>query len=343
MTPPPAVVAGPLVPATPSPAPAVAQTPIAPKAEMTPPPSVARVPAAPDITVTPAAPTIPSVAPTPAGSANPSVAVTPAVPATPSVALTPAVPVATTPPAVPPAGVPTEASVASASVAAPATRPAVAVVRPATRPALSPAEQFDRAEAEFARITNLPLDQQPLEGLRWRYRTFVRDGSLPADVRQTAEARVAALQLRIDARGQMTQTLATAAAADAKQQALRAEQQELADRIRRQQLATFAAVGTLRVSSLQQTGATLYRLTDPGTGPDAGLPPQQRPEVHRPGRPVRRRPRPDHDRRRRRPAVRHPRPDAEVVDAARVNNGVTAAISPPSLLKQASEASLAGN
>jgi len=51
-----------------------------------------------------------------------------------------------------------------------------------------------------------------------------------------------------------------------KQLALQAEREELEGRIKNSGVKYFAAVGTLRVSSLQQGGGTLYRLTDPKTG-----------------------------------------------------------------------------
>ena len=51
-----------------------------------------------------------------------------------------------------------------------------------------------------------------------------------------------------------------------RQQALKAEQQELADQIKKNDVALYAAVGTLRTSSFQSGQTTLYRLTDPQTG-----------------------------------------------------------------------------
>jgi hypothetical protein len=48
--------------------------------------------------------------------------------------------------------------------------------------------------------------------------------------------------------------------------ALKAEQQELEDRMKANQVKLYTAVGTLRTSSLQQGGMILYRLTDPANG-----------------------------------------------------------------------------
>jgi len=52
----------------------------------------------------------------------------------------------------------------------------------------------------------------------------------------------------------------------AKQMALRAEQGELEQRVKANEVTFYTAVGTLRTSSLQQGQVTLYRLTDPANG-----------------------------------------------------------------------------
>ena len=52
----------------------------------------------------------------------------------------------------------------------------------------------------------------------------------------------------------------------AKQQALKAEQEELAAQVKKNEVVMYAAVGTLRTSSMQQGATTLYRLTDPASG-----------------------------------------------------------------------------
>ena len=228
----------------------------------------------------------------------------------------------------------------------PSTRPTVVALAkaPSTRPAvvLTPRQRFDLAEVEFARCSKLPLDRQPLEGLRWRYRTLAATTTLPSSIRQTSLARVDTLNLRIDARQQLAEATRTAKLADDRQKSLVQEQQELSDRIRTGQVTTYAALGKLRFSSLQQSGATLYRLCDPTTNRTmvylrsndakyAGLVDQfigvhgqvtADPTL----------------------SLRYVTPtDAEVVDVAKVNNGVTAPISPPSLMPKPAEASAGGN
>src|SRR5690606_10958390 len=53
---------------------------------------------------------------------------------------------------------------------------------------------------------------------------------------------------------------------DERKLALNAEKQELEERIEKNQMTVYTAVGTLRTSSLQNGQQVLYRLTDPGTG-----------------------------------------------------------------------------
>ncbi len=229
----------------------------------------ARPAAAPAVVSAPVAPPPPPAVPVTANT--PMVPAVPTPPAAPPVTPPPAVATAVAP-ATRPAAADDAAVAASAHVAADATtRPtavAVAVARPATtRPAVaSPRQRFDSAEVEFARVTKLPLEKQSLDGLHARYATLANNAGLPASLRAVAQNRAAALAVRIDVRKQLADANASAVAAADRQKAAAAEQDELAQRVKAQQVVTYAAVGTLRVSSLQQSGPTLYRLTDPATG-----------------------------------------------------------------------------
>jgi hypothetical protein len=77
---------------------------------------------------------------------------------------------------------------------------------------------------------------------------------------------VATIELRSAAARQYVEAQKLDAQAKARTLALQAEQQELQQKARENQVAIYTVLGTLRISSLQQSGATLYRLTDPGTG-----------------------------------------------------------------------------
>jgi hypothetical protein len=323
-----------------------------------PPPAAAAAVMPPSAAPTVVAPA-PAVAPVPAVTPAAAPAVAPVVPpvavAQPAPVAPPATVAAT--PVAPPAAVaavptthPAEgAALASAQFAGAGatTRPTLAIakrVAPSTRPTivLTPQQQFDRAELEFARTEKQPLASQPLEGLRWRYKTLASNTTLPRSERQLAQSRMAVLNLRIDARQQQVAQAQALAQAAERQRSLLAEQQELAQRVKQQAVTTYAAVGTLRMSSLQQSGATLYRLTDPGTGQTLVY---IRSNDHKytdllnqfigvRGQIVT-----DADL-----SLRYVSPtEVETVDVNKVNNGIVAAISPPSLLTARSEASAGGN
>jgi hypothetical protein len=98
------------------------------------------------------------------------------------------------------------------------------------------------------------------------YSSLSSNSDLPVSMRRIAEMRIATIKARQEVRDQYVETMKMEAAATAKQLALKAEQQELQQRVKDQDVTMYAAVGTLRSSSLQPSGGTLYRLTDPGTG-----------------------------------------------------------------------------
>jgi len=85
-------------------------------------------------------------------------------------------------------------------------------------------------------------------------------------MQRITEMRIGTLKLRADARADYIEAQKMQADAKARQQALKAEQDELTQRVKDNDVQIYSALGTLRTSSLQQAGQTLYRLTDPGTG-----------------------------------------------------------------------------
>jgi SH3-like domain-containing protein len=150
--------------------------------------------------------------------------------------------------------------------AAPTTQPTVALA-PSTQPSAPTAEQqFDATEAAFLDATNEPLQAQPIDDLLSKYGTLMGDDGLPVSMRRIAELRVSTLKIRAQVRDEYADTQKMLEAARSKQQALKTEQQELTQRAAEQHISVYTAIGTLRTSSLQESGGTLYRLTDPGTG-----------------------------------------------------------------------------
>jgi hypothetical protein len=150
---------------------------------------------------------------------------------------------------------------------APTTQPAVAAV-PATQPVatISADARFDAVESAFLEATQRPLDQQPLNKLLTDYTSLSTDPQLPSSMRRITEMRIATIKLRSDAQQQYLEARKMDADAKARTLALKAEHEELAQKAKDQQLAIYTAVGTLRISSLQQSGTTLYRICDPAGG-----------------------------------------------------------------------------
>jgi hypothetical protein len=148
----------------------------------------------------------------------------------------------------------------------PATQPTVAIAPPATQPVEAADVRFGDVEATFAQAANLPLDKQPLDQMLSEYTQLSTDSTLPSSMRRITQRRIATIELRSAAAKQYVEAQKLDAEAKARTLALQAEQQELVQKAKENQVAIYTVLGTLRISSLQQSGATLYRLTDPGTG-----------------------------------------------------------------------------
>ena len=232
-----------------------------------------------------------------------------------------------------------------AVAAAPSTQPAVAIA-PATQPAVAPStvaeNEFDATEASFLDATNMPIDKQPIDTLLTEYTTLSKNSDLPPSMQKIADLRISTLKFRAEARSQYLDAMKMEADARSRQQSLKAEQQELVQRVKDQDITIYSALGTLRTSSLQQAGTTLYRLTDPNTGRTlvyirsddpkyAGLLNQfigVRGDINDDAA----------------MSLKVMTPTvAEVVDAAKVNTTVTAEVIPPTMLPKAPTASIAGN
>ena len=169
-------------------------------------------------------------------------------------------------PATHPAAAGGASDVAVATPAAPA-----APASPATRPAVS--ESFSRLqklESEFTAASSQPLPDQPIEALLAGYENLAAAPGVPEPTRKMAGARASTLKVRAQVREEYLAMQKQQQEDQQKRQAQIAEQEELEERIKKLDVHVYAAVGTLRPSSLQvgngQGKSTLYRLTDPGTG-----------------------------------------------------------------------------
>src|SRR5205085_7570162 len=89
---------------------------------------------------------------------------------------------------------------------------------------------------------------------------------LPESLHRMCDFRLSTIKQRADEQQRYMAVKKSQEEMHAKALALQAEREELESRIKASGVKYFTAVGTLRVSSLQQGNGTLYRLTDPKTG-----------------------------------------------------------------------------
>jgi uncharacterized protein YgiM (DUF1202 family) len=140
---------------------------------------------------------------------------------------------------------------------------------PTTKPseaAPAVAVKFEELEAKFKDASGKPLVDQPLEDLTTGYTALGSEQGLTKPMRRVVDARLAALKVRTEARESYVILKKNQQEMEQKTVALTAEREELQERIKQNDVKVFTAVGTLRTSSLQLGGGTLYRLTDPETG-----------------------------------------------------------------------------
>ena len=149
----------------------------------------------------------------------------------------------------------------------------VAMEVPTTGPSgLDTVTRLQKLEADFAAASNLPLADQPIDPLLAGYQALASSPTVPEPTRKMADARASTLKARAEAREQSLTFQKRQQEQDQKIQAQIAERSEIEDRIKKTDIRMYAAVGTLRPSSLQvgngpaSARTTIYRLTDPATG-----------------------------------------------------------------------------
>ena len=127
-------------------------------------------------------------------------------------------------------------------------------------------ELFTKYESSFSEISKQPLDAQPLDEMVADYQSIAQSDQLSDELKSVVKIRIATLKARQDNKVKLVEMQRLQKLAAARQLALQAEQQELAERLKASQIQVFVAVGQLQPSSLQIGGGTLYRLVDPSTG-----------------------------------------------------------------------------
>ncbi|MBV8781260.1 MAG: hypothetical protein JO353_07670, partial [Phycisphaerae bacterium] len=138
---------------------------------------------------------------------------------------------------------------------------------PTTQPdAASAQADFDKLETDFAADIAKPLDQQHPAELAAGYDKVAKSGLLPDSLRKVAEYKATALKAHADDQKEFVAVKKRQDETKARMASLQAERAELEVRVKQTEVKSYAAVGTLRPSSLQQGPQMLYRLTDPNTG-----------------------------------------------------------------------------
>jgi uncharacterized protein YgiM (DUF1202 family) len=145
----------------------------------------------------------------------------------------------------------------------------VAVAAPTTAPsgdAVAASAKFDKLEADFTAANQKSITDQPLADLTAGYTALEQDPGATATQKKIATVRLSTLKLRTEARDEFVAVKDAQAKMQERQKSLQAEQEEIEDRIKQNDVTYYTVVGTLRTSSLQHGSEMLYRLTDPATG-----------------------------------------------------------------------------
>jgi hypothetical protein len=140
---------------------------------------------------------------------------------------------------------------------------------PATQPSDTEADaenQFDTLEKTYLEADKQPIDQQPLTDMQTGYAKLASSTVLPESLRRMCDYRETTIKQRMQDQQEYLAVKKSQDEMKQKELALKSERDELEARIKETGVQCYTAVGTLRVSSLQQGNGTLYRLTDPNTG-----------------------------------------------------------------------------
>lgn len=124
---------------------------------------------------------------------------------------------------------------------------------------------FAELEDKLRTMRGQPLDKQPISDLLTGYTSLSADPQLPATLKRLAKTRIDYLNDRLAAQKDLVAAQEQDARLEAHEKTMHGEQQQLEQRLATQQMHSFAAVGTLESSSVQEGGQSLFRLVDPDT------------------------------------------------------------------------------
>ncbi|HEY7086683.1 MAG TPA: SH3 domain-containing protein [Tepidisphaeraceae bacterium] len=140
-------------------------------------------------------------------------------------------------------------------------------VAPSTQPAATSAEAvFEQLQAQYAEVSKKPLEEQPAEELLDGYKKLAASNDLPESLRRICDFKAGVLSNRVELKKELAGHKQIVESLKEKQAALKGEQKDLEELVKKTKVDIYTGVGTLRTSSLQQGQQTLYRLTDPANG-----------------------------------------------------------------------------
>jgi SH3-like domain-containing protein len=148
------------------------------------------------------------------------------------------------------------------------TSPDATAGAPTTSPAVATNDEaeFERLETLWKEASAKSLEEQTnLVEISGGYAKLAESTKLPESLKRIADAKAKALRARNEAREEFLAVKKQQDAMAQKHQVLKAEQEELEQRIKTADVTFYTAVGILRPSSLQYGAGTLWRLTDPST------------------------------------------------------------------------------
>ncbi|MCY2951957.1 MAG: hypothetical protein NTU53_08270 [Planctomycetota bacterium] len=151
----------------------------------------------------------------------------------------------------------------------PSTQPIAVVTAPddsaEERQAAKAEAEFDRIEAALKVSLENPLDQQPIADLLAGYESLLKSNSLSVPMRRISEIRLIGLRGKAQAQQELLAMRKQQQESTQKIETIQAERKAIEDKMAGG-VTIYTAIGTFQASTLQFGKGTLYRLTDPATG-----------------------------------------------------------------------------
>ena len=121
-----------------------------------------------------------------------------------------------------------------------------AILLPTTKPAgdtVAATAKFDKLEADFTTASNKSITDQPLADLTAGYTAFEQDAGASPTQKRIADVRLSTLKLRTEARDEFLAVKQAQAKMQEREKSLKAEQTEIEDRIKQNDVTYYTVVG----------------------------------------------------------------------------------------------------